>query len=53
MLWSKQYYRIDMVNRWLEGDKAGAGGRHRQLPEERKHGRNHDWRHFAAGDVLC
>ncbi len=46
MLWSKQYYRY-MVNRWLDGDKAGF-----KPPEERKHGRNHTWRHFAAGDVL-
>ncbi len=46
MLWSKQYYRY-MVNRWLDGDKAGS-----KPPEERKEGRNHTWRHFAAGDVL-
>ena len=46
MLWSKQYYRY-MVNRWLDGDKAGF-----TPPEERKNGRNHSWRHFAAGDVL-
>jgi hypothetical protein len=46
MLWSKQYYRY-MVNRWLDGDKAGT-----KPPEERKNGRNHSWRHFAAGDVL-
>ncbi len=46
LLWSKQYYRY-MVNRWLDGDKAGF-----KPPEERKNGRNHNWRHFAAGDVL-
>jgi hypothetical protein len=46
MLWSKQYYRY-MVNRWLEGDKAGP-----KPPAQRKRGRNHDWPHFAAGDVL-
>jgi hypothetical protein len=46
MLWSKQYYRY-MVNRWLDGDKEGT-----PPPEERKKGRNHNWRHFAAGDVL-
>ena len=46
MLWSKQYYRY-MVNRWLDGDKAGS-----KPPEDRKNGRNHSWRHFAAGDVL-
>jgi hypothetical protein len=36
-----------MVNRWLDGDKEGT-----PPPEERKKGRNHNWRHFAAGDVL-
>ena len=46
MLWSKQYYRY-MVNRWLDGDKQGT-----PPPEVRKKGRNHNWRHFAAGDVL-
>ena len=46
MLWSKQYYRF-MVHRWLEGDPAGP-----PPPEERKHGRNHEWWHLAAGDVL-
>jgi hypothetical protein len=46
MLWSKQYYRY-MVNRWLDGDKAGT-----PPPEERRKGRNRNWRHFAAGDVL-
>jgi hypothetical protein len=46
MLWNKQYYRY-MVERWLNGDKAGP-----VPPEERKKGRNHDWRHFAAGDIL-
>jgi hypothetical protein len=46
MLWSKQYYRY-MVNRWLEGDIAGP-----RPPEQRKRGRNHDWWHLSAGDVL-
>ncbi len=46
MLWSKQYYRF-MVNRWLEGDPAGP-----PAPEERKQGRDHEWWHLAAGDVL-
>ncbi|MSQ98401.1 MAG: glucosidase [Xanthomonadales bacterium] len=46
MLWSKQYYRF-MVNRWFDGDKAVP-----LPPEERRKGRNRDWRHFAAGDVL-
>ena len=46
MLWNKQYYRY-MVNRWLEGDPAGP-----PPPGARKRGRNHDWWHLAAGDVL-
>ncbi len=46
MLWTKQYYRY-MVNRWLEGDPAGPAP-----PEQRKRGRNHEWWHFAAGDIL-
>jgi len=46
MLWGKQYYRF-MVHRWLQGDPAGP-----PPPEQRKHGRNRDWDHLAAGDVL-
>jgi hypothetical protein len=46
MLWTKQYYRY-MVHRWLVGDPAGP-----PPPEERRQGRNHEWQHFAAGDVL-
>ena len=46
MLWSKQYYRY-IVSRWLDGDPAGP-----PPPEERKRGRNHNWWHLGAGDVL-
>jgi len=46
MLWSKQYYRY-RVRRWLDGDPVGP-----PPPEERAQGRNHDWWHLAAGDVL-
>ncbi len=46
MLWSKQYYRY-FVERWLKGDAVGP-----PPPEQRWHGRNHDWRHLAAADVL-
>ena len=46
MLWTKQYYRY-RVNRWLDGDPAGP-----PPPAERREGRNHEWKHFAAGDVL-
>ncbi|MFO1306507.1 MAG: glucosidase [Burkholderiales bacterium] len=46
LLWSKQYYRY-MVERWLEGDPAGP-----PPPASRQKGRNHNWRHMAAADVL-
>jgi len=46
MLWNKQYYRY-MVNRWLHGDPAGP-----PPPESRLRGRNHEWWHLSAGDVL-
>jgi hypothetical protein len=46
MLWTKQYYRY-LVNRWLEGDATVA-----PPPEQRKQGRNHQWRHLSGADVL-
>ncbi len=46
LLWSKQYYRY-FVERWLQGDPVGP-----RPPEQRWHGRNHEWRHLAAADVL-
>ncbi|MCC6195984.1 MAG: glucosidase, partial [Burkholderiales bacterium] len=46
LLWNKQYYRY-MVERWLEGDPAEPAP-----PASRKHGRNHNWWHLAAADVL-
>jgi len=46
LLWSKQYYRYD-VNRWLEGDPAGP-----PPPAQRKFGRNAEWRHLDAADVI-
>ena len=46
MLWSKQYYRY-VVERWLEGDPAGP-----PPPEQRRSGRNHEWSHLYADDVL-
>jgi hypothetical protein len=46
MLWNKQYYRY-MVERWLEGDPAEP-----PPPAPRWHGRNHDWWHMSAADVL-
>ena len=46
MLWSKQYYRY-MVARWIKGDPGVA-----PPPATRQQGRNHDWSHVGAGDVL-
>ena len=46
MLWNKQYYRY-LVERWLAGDPAEP-----PPPESRKDGRNHDWWHMSAADVL-
>ncbi|HET6877310.1 MAG TPA: hypothetical protein VFH38_07260 [Jatrophihabitans sp.] len=44
MLWSKQYYALD-VERWLYEHGADPLGVNPDL-------RNHDWRHFAAADVI-
>jgi len=46
MLWNKQYYEYT-VSEWLEGDPAGP-----RPPERRKHGRNREWWHLGAGEVL-
>ena len=46
MLWSKQYYGYN-VARWLDGDPGLP-----PPPPERKTGRNSDWRHFEAADIL-
>ncbi len=46
MLWSKQWYHYDM-RRWLEGDPTQP-----PPPEERKHGRNHEWIHLYNDDVI-
>src|SRR5262249_20268810 len=46
LLWSKQFYNYD-IRSWLNGDPA-------QLPPpvERKQGRNHEWIHFYAQDII-
>jgi hypothetical protein len=44
MLWSKQYYAYS-IESWLEGD-------HSTPPPERKRGRNAQWIHFDAADIL-
>jgi hypothetical protein len=46
LLWSKQYYHYS-VDHWLKGDAAGP-----PPPQARQHGRNHDWWHLSAADVL-
>ncbi|MDT7829140.1 glucosidase [Pricia sp. S334] len=45
LLWTKQYYNYD-VEQWLLGDP----GTH--PPEERWHGRNHDWQTLRNHDIL-
>ena len=46
MLWSKQYYHY-VVREWLDGDPGQP-----PPPEARKQGRNADWTHLHAADVL-
>jgi hypothetical protein len=46
LLWSKQFYAYDIAV-WLDGDPA-----YPPPPEERKSGRNHDWRHLNNADVI-
>jgi hypothetical protein len=46
MLWNKQYYDFN-VRQWLNGDPLQP-----PPPESRKHGRNSDWRHLVAADIM-
>ncbi|NJO24556.1 MAG: glucosidase [Bacteroidia bacterium] len=46
LLWSKQFYYYN-VDQWLNGDLA-----HGALPHERRHGRNHQWRHLSNADII-
>jgi len=46
MLWSKQYYNID-IPRWLNGDPGQP-----VPPEQRKTGRNHQWHTLNNEDVV-
>ena len=46
LLWTKQFYHY-AIDEWLHGDKNAA-----PPPSERLHGRNHDWKHFLARDIL-
>ncbi|MEM1121783.1 MAG: hypothetical protein AAGJ18_15130 [Bacteroidota bacterium] len=46
MMWTKQYYHID-VNTWLDGDEGQPAP-----PKSRKTGRNSDWRTLNNEDIL-
>ncbi len=46
MLWSKQFFYLDMIQ-WLKGDPAQP-----LPPEERKSGRNHEWLHLHNKDII-
>ncbi len=46
MLWSKQYFNID-IPRWLNGDQGQIAP-----PESRKTGRNHQWQSLNNEDII-
>ncbi len=46
MVWNKQFYSMD-VYRWLRGDPTSP-----PPPDSRRRGRNHDWRHLNAEDII-
>jgi hypothetical protein len=46
MIWTKQFYRYE-IREWLQGDPAQP-----PPPLPRRRGRNSDWRHVNASDVL-
>ena len=46
MIWTKQYYGYD-VRRWLLGDSAEP-----PPPPQRRRGRNREWQHVYAADVI-
>lgn len=46
MLWSKQYFNID-IPRWLNGDPGQP-----TPPEQRKQGRNHEWSSLNNEDII-
>lgn len=46
LLWSKQFYHY-VIESWLEGDPAQP-----KPPAQRLGGRNHEWQHLFARDVL-
>ncbi|MGH9463414.1 MAG: MGH1-like glycoside hydrolase domain-containing protein, partial [Vicinamibacteria bacterium] len=46
LLWSKQFYHY-IVKDWVEGDPTQP-----QPPDNRRFGRNHDWRHLFNRDII-
>ena len=44
MIWTKQFFHYD-VERWLKGDLIPP-------PATRRHGRNAQWKHLKAADVI-
>ncbi len=46
MMWSKQFFYYD-VAKWLNGDPAQP-----PPPEERKRGRNREWKHLNNADII-
>ena len=46
LLWSKQFYHY-VIKDWVEGDPAQP-----QPSENRKLGRNHDWKHLFNRDII-
>jgi hypothetical protein len=46
MLWTKQYFNIDMP-KWLDGDPGQP-----PPPPQRKYGRNHQWHHLNNEDII-
>jgi hypothetical protein len=46
MLWSKQFYYYD-VEQWLQGDPEQP-----PPPPQRKHLRNHNWKHVSVADII-
>ncbi len=44
MHWSKQFFHY-VVSDWLDGDEVPP-------PSDRQHGRNKEWRHFYAEDII-
>lgn len=46
MMWSKQFYYFN-IEQWLDGDNGQF-----PPPEERKHGRNSEWRHLSNSNII-